>query len=112
MNPVQVSLDGDRELHDKSASPHSGEKTFDKIVDNINLLLKQGTHVNIRLNLDRRTLPPIPTADNRTEEPEGHPRRAQCQHLRQPLHDNVAEVDTTDFSGFQWSFPPRSSPWA
>lgn len=96
VNTVQVSLDGDRELHDNSRIPASGEKTFDKIVENIALLLKQGTHVSIRLNLDRRTMKSIPAlmAELKRKGILGAP---NASIYASPLHDNVAEVDTTDF---------------
>lgn len=96
VNNVQISLDGDRELHDKSRIPASGEKTFDKIVGNIVLLMKQGTHVNIRLNLDRRTLASIPKllTELKNRKIIGHP---NASIYASPLHDNVAEVDTTNF---------------
>lgn len=96
VNYVQISLDGDRELHDKSRIPASGEGTFDKIVDNIAKLLKQGTHVNIRLNLDKRTLASIPNLikELRSRNILGAP---NASIYASPLHDNVADVDTTHF---------------
>lgn len=96
VNSVQISLDGDKEQHDKSRIPASGEKTFDKIVDNIALLLKQGTHVNIRLNLDRRTLATLPTLMKELKS-RNILGAKNVSIYGSPLHDNVAEVDTTHF---------------
>jgi len=51
---VQVSIDGYRELHDRSRISASGEGSFDKIINNIQLLIRKGVKVAIRLNLDKK----------------------------------------------------------
>lgn len=96
VNRVQVSLDGSRELHDTSRIPISGEKTFDKITDNILLLLKRKTTVNIRLNLDRRTLASVPQliTELKAKQILGN---KYASIYGSPLHDNIAKVDAADF---------------
>lgn len=95
---VQVSLDGSRELHDVSRVPLSGERTYDKILENISLLLERKTAVSIRLNLDRRTLASVPQliAELKAKNILGNKYATICAS---PLHDNIAEVDATDFMG-------------
>lgn len=96
VNRVQISLDGSKKLHDTSRIPLSGENTFDKIVDNIALLLKRGTRVNIRLNLDRRTLASVPQLIKELKEKNILGNKLASIYAS-PLHDNIAEVDATDF---------------
>lgn len=96
VNRVQVSLDGSRELHDNSRVPLSGEKTFDRILDNILMLLERKTTVSIRLNLDRHTLESVPKLIEQLKAKNilGH---KYMNIYASPLHDNLAEVDATDF---------------
>ena len=96
VNHVQVSLDGTREQHDASRIPPSGEKTFDRITDNIKLMLKRKTRVNIRLNLDRRTMVTVPQLLRELEE-KGILGDKYVSLYASPLHDNLAEVDATNF---------------
>lgn len=96
VNSVQVSLDGSREMHDKSRVPATGEKTFDKITDNISMMLKSGTRINIRLNLDRRTMAAIPQLIGELKEKNILGNKNATLYAS-PLHDNIAEVDATDF---------------
>ena len=96
VSQVQVSLDGTREQHDVSRIPPSGEKTFDRITDNIKLMLKRKTRVNIRLNLDRRTIGTVPQLLRELEE-KGILGDKCVSIYASPLHDNIAEVDATNF---------------
>lgn len=96
VNRVQVSLDGSKKLHDASRIPLSGEKTFDKIADNIALLLKRKTRVSIRLNLDRRTMESVPQLIKELKE-KNILGNKYASIYASPLHDNIAEVDATDF---------------
>lgn len=96
VNRVQVSLDGSRDLHDASRIPLSGDKTFDKITDNIALLLKRQTRVSIRLNLDRRTMESVPQLIKELKE-KNIPGNKYASVYASPLHDNIAEVDAADF---------------
>lgn len=96
VNRVQVSLDGSRELHDKSRVPHTGERTYDRILDNIVMMLDRKTQVSIRLNLDRRTLESVPQLikELKAKNILGN---KYASIYASPLHDNIAEVDATDF---------------
>ncbi len=96
VNRVQISLDGSRKLHDRSRIPLSGEATFDKITANISMLLKRKTRVSIRLNLDRRTLESIPQLIKELKEKDILGNKYASIYAS-PLHDNLAEVDATDF---------------
>lgn len=96
VNRVQISLDGSKELHDRSRIPLSGEATFDKITTNIAMLLKRRTRVSIRLNLDRRTLASIPQLIGELKE-KGILGNKCASIYASPLHDNLAEVDAADF---------------
>ena len=48
---VQVTLDGDKSLHDQMRIPVSGRPTFDAIVSSIKQLLEKDTSVGIRVHL-------------------------------------------------------------
>ncbi|HOI41330.1 MAG TPA: radical SAM protein [Elusimicrobiales bacterium] len=93
---VQVSLDGTRELHDSSRVPAGGGKTYDRILDNIAMLIDRKTRVSIRLNLDRRTLDSVPELlkDLKGRQILGN---KFAGIYASPLHDNIARVDATDF---------------
>ena len=51
---MQITIDGLRENHDKRRFLKGGQPTFDRIVENIDLLnlLAPNIHVNIRVNID------------------------------------------------------------
>lgn len=96
VNSVQVSLDGNSDEHDASRIPVSGEKTFDKIIRNVRLLLNRETSVSLRINLDKRTLPSVANLleNLKTQKILGHPFVRLYAH---PLHNNLAKVDETAF---------------
>lgn len=50
---VQITIDGMKELHNTKRVHYKGYNTFDKIVSNIEIALKQGTRVTIRVNTDK-----------------------------------------------------------
>lgn len=52
MKSIQITLDGNKEMHDKRRKRIDGAPTFDVIVNNIKMLLEAGLHVNIRVNVD------------------------------------------------------------
>ena len=96
VSSVQVSLDGDSEKHNASRIPVSGEKTFDKIIDNIRLLLDRGTKVNIRINLDKHTLPSIPALleDLKARKILGRP---NSMVYASPIKNNLGQMEDTTF---------------
>ncbi|MDR1898245.1 MAG: SPASM domain-containing protein [Prevotellaceae bacterium] len=49
---LQVTLDGTEEMHNRRRIHHSGEKTFQKILDNISLALDRGVNISLRINTD------------------------------------------------------------
>jgi uncharacterized protein len=54
INKIQFSLDGPPEVHDMRRVSIDGKGTFDTIINNINLLLKDGSFsVFIRVNIDK-----------------------------------------------------------
>jgi len=93
---VQVSIDGYRELHDRSRISASGEGSFDKIINNIQLLIRKGVKVAIRLNLDKKKIEttPILLEYLKSKQIAGH---ENVNIYASPLHDNLCEVDATDF---------------
>lgn len=93
---VQVSLDGDKPLHDASRVPASGEATYDKMLSNMAMLLERGTRISIRLNLDRRTLESVPALVKDLKEKKILGNKLATIYAS-PLHDNIAKVDATDF---------------
>lgn len=53
---IQISCDGSRFFHDKTRKSYQGEATFDKIMSNIQLLIKKKIAVNLRINCTRNTI--------------------------------------------------------
>ena len=53
MKTIQMTLDGDKDIHDKRRKYIDGSSTFDDIVNNIKILLEVGMNVNIRVNIDK-----------------------------------------------------------
>lgn len=93
---VQVSLDGSKELHDKSRVPLGGEPTYDKILKNIRMMLERKTQVSIRLNLSRTTMESVPQLIKDLKD-NGILGNKYVSIYASPLHDNIAKVDATDF---------------
>lgn len=50
---IQITLDGEKELHNQRRTNKNKINTFDKIVNNINLLCYHNFHTVIRLNVDK-----------------------------------------------------------
>lgn len=48
---IQVTLDGDKEYHDKQRPLANGEGTFDKIMENLINILNKGILVTLRINI-------------------------------------------------------------
>lgn len=57
---IQITLDGDKNIHDKRRITANKNGTFDSIVDSIDLLVKAGIKVNLRTNVDLKNLNSIP----------------------------------------------------
>lgn len=53
---AQVTIDGVKEIHDKRRRSVTGESTFDKLIDRVNLLLNNGLKVVVRVNVDKENL--------------------------------------------------------
>lgn len=53
---LQITLDGDEEVHNSRRFLLGGEKTFNRIIENIDGALKKGVNLNIRINIDLRNL--------------------------------------------------------
>ena len=51
---IQITIDGPKDIHDKRRVAKNGDSTFDKIIDNINMLLSHGEiEVVLRINIDK-----------------------------------------------------------
>ena len=59
---IQITLDGERDIHDKRRIGKHGEPTFDKIIEKLKLLNKYRDkfHVVIRVNIDKINYPKVP----------------------------------------------------
>ena len=53
INGAQITIDGVKEVHDSRRRLITGESTFDKLVDRVNLLLDSGLTVIVRINIDK-----------------------------------------------------------
>ena len=59
LKSIQITLDGTKKVYESRKAYISKENTFEKIIDNINLLLSNGIRVNLRLNYDDKNLTDI-----------------------------------------------------
>lgn len=59
IHEVQISLDGDREAHNRTRSLVGGRSTYESILDNIERA-SQSIHCHLRINVDRRNHDSIP----------------------------------------------------
>ena len=50
---IQVTIDGTADTHNQKRRHYLGEPTFNKIINNIGLALKNGVRVNVRFNTDK-----------------------------------------------------------
>lgn len=53
---AQITIDGVKEIHDKRRRSVTGESTFDKLIDRVNLLLNNGLSVIVRVNIDKENI--------------------------------------------------------
>ena len=53
INGAQITIDGVKEVHDSRRRCVTGESTFDRLVDRVNLLLDNGLTVIVRINVDK-----------------------------------------------------------
>jgi len=58
---IQVTLDGDRNNHDKRRKAKNGSPTFDKIVEGIDTALNAGYRINLRAILDKENMESLPS---------------------------------------------------
>lgn len=57
---IQVTVDGDREHHNKRRTTKSGKDSFDRIMDGIELALQSGFRINIRSIVDKENIQSLP----------------------------------------------------
>ncbi len=57
---IQITLDGPRDIHDKRRPLHNGGSTFDKVSSAVNLCLKKGLPVNLRVVMDKQNMQSLP----------------------------------------------------
>lgn len=53
---LQITIDGTKEIHNQRRVHYKDYNTFDKIVDNVELALKKGIQVSVRMNSDNRNI--------------------------------------------------------
>lgn len=53
---AQITIDGTKEIHDKRRRSVTGESTFDRLIDRVNLLLNNGLCVIVRINIDKENI--------------------------------------------------------
>lgn len=54
ISQMQITVDGNKETHDKRRILADGTGTFDKIIENINAAIKMGIRVTLRINIDEQ----------------------------------------------------------
>ena len=58
----QITLDGPKEIHDRRRILAGGAGTFDRIIDNVQLLIDLGITVTARMNVDQGNVDAVPKA--------------------------------------------------
>ena len=53
---AQITIDGVKEIHDNRRRSVTGESTFDKLIDRVNLLLNNDLSVIVRINIDKENI--------------------------------------------------------
>ena len=53
---MRITLDGEKEIHDKRRVLCNGDGTFDVIVSNIKKFSEKGIRVKIRVNIDKENV--------------------------------------------------------
>lgn len=53
---MQITIDGNAEIHDKKRSLANGDRTYGRIVQNLNEALKLGMKIVLRINLDEESV--------------------------------------------------------
>ncbi|MBD3879500.1 MAG: radical SAM protein, partial [Quinella sp. 1Q5] len=53
---AQITIDGVKEVHDSRRRAITGESTFDRLIDRVNLLLNSGSSVVVRINIDKENI--------------------------------------------------------
>ena len=53
---AQITIDGVKEIHDRRRRNVTGESTFDKLIDRVNLLLNENLSVIVRINIDKENI--------------------------------------------------------
>jgi uncharacterized protein len=97
INGVQISLDGAKPLHDKSrALLPDASPTFDIIIKNIQLLIKQDIQITLRINSDIDKFDTIPDllAELKAKNILGDKHVTVYAY---PLHANIAKIDSKKF---------------
>ena len=56
INGAQITIDGVKEIHDSRRRSITGESTFDKLIDSVNLLLNENLSAIIRVNIDKENI--------------------------------------------------------
>lgn len=56
---IQITLDGDKEIHDRRRITANQKGTFDEIVKSIDMLIQSGIKVQLRTNIDKENLDSI-----------------------------------------------------
>ena len=56
---AQITLDGDKDIHNSIRFRHKGDDTFTQIVNNIKLMVKDGMGVTLRINCSKDNMTSI-----------------------------------------------------
>lgn len=78
----QITLDGDKEIHNSIRFHRRGEDTYTKIINNIHLLVKSGMTVTLRINCTHENIESI----SRIPEAFKHFNSDEKRHIRADLH--------------------------
>lgn len=91
---LQITLDGSKEIHDKRRVLANGNPTFDIVIENIIMVLKEGIQVTLRINVDEENISDISEVIERIpEEYRGFIQVSICN-----LFQNEEELSTFDLT--------------
>lgn len=92
---IQITIDGPREIHNRSRHFANCEGTFDRIVENVNRALEAGIKIGLRTNLDERNVGSLPALVSLAES-QGWIANERVQLSLAPVHQRACGSWTDD----------------
>jgi len=109
MKRIQITLDGDREIHNQKRPLEDGSGTFDKILENINKIVDKNIPLFLRINVDKNNVDSIPKLfDFIPENKRGKVTINMCNIFQNDEYTNLFPLYKIAIDkGFKFEFPRK-----